>query len=605
MSADSEPSHRDQGFDDQPTRALLLAQALESCIQAERAIPGSADRLIAHQPAWERGELRRLVLLASSLDAAATNAVMSDDFRVAARGRLMRHIALESAERAPSGNGHIVSGNGFGDVVTMPFSSAEYVVRSRRSKLLWRGTAGGLLSAVLVLAATLTASANALPGEPLYTVKQAQEELGIRLASDDQSRSLALLGQADARLSETARLLQQGRTDEVAQTTQSYDDSLSRATTIVVTIITASPDASTAADVKSKLSDQQQQLQSLLVTAPEPARNDIRQALVATERSQALVAGPRPNQSPSTQAPGLAAAVPEATAAPEIAPAEALREPTAAAPILASVSSSSPPVDVLSRDQQAPAQAEVQPQTIAVSPPAAVVTTPDSGGVTPARHVTDPPSQAAHQDDTAVDEVRLPLPPAPAVVAQSERTLESVQASNPSDNEAHVTATSDNESQNDQRARVVEEPTAQPLVARQSSTAAQDTSHADANGNGHASTPANVGNVAQPAAPASTIAQTAPASQSSSTTHVAYDSGGDSSRTQASTNAQTQASTGSNSGAHPQATPAAATSSSDDHHNTTSDTHAGSNQQQSSQQLPSTQSSSRNSDDSQNGGRGR
>ena len=50
-------------------------------------------------------------------------------------------------------------------------------------------------------------------------LKQAQEELGVRLAADDQQRALALLRQANARLDETTRLLQQGRTLDATATT--------------------------------------------------------------------------------------------------------------------------------------------------------------------------------------------------------------------------------------------------------------------------------------------------------------------------------------------------------------------------------------------------
>src|SRR5438067_1817389 len=89
MSADS-PHNSSRS--DQPTRALLLAQALEMCIRAEKRMPGSADQLIARQPAWARTELRRLVALAGSLEATATNAVISDEFRAAARERLLRRI---------------------------------------------------------------------------------------------------------------------------------------------------------------------------------------------------------------------------------------------------------------------------------------------------------------------------------------------------------------------------------------------------------------------------------------------------------------------------------------------------------------------------------
>lgn len=78
-----------------PTRELLLAQALDACISAERRLPGSAQEIIARQPAWARAELQRLLDLAGSLDAAASNAIMSGEFRAAARARLMRRIGAE------------------------------------------------------------------------------------------------------------------------------------------------------------------------------------------------------------------------------------------------------------------------------------------------------------------------------------------------------------------------------------------------------------------------------------------------------------------------------------------------------------------------------
>src|SRR5579859_5581972 len=85
----------------QPMRDLLLAQALDACIAAERQLPGSSEEIIARQPVWARRELQRLVGLALSLDAATSNAFMSDEFRVGARERLMRAIgADQNASRA-------------------------------------------------------------------------------------------------------------------------------------------------------------------------------------------------------------------------------------------------------------------------------------------------------------------------------------------------------------------------------------------------------------------------------------------------------------------------------------------------------------------------
>src|SRR6516165_2117314 len=175
MSAESDPPQPEP----EPTRALLLAQALEACIQAERKLPGSADQIIARQPAWARAELRRLVSLAGSLDAAATSAVMSEEFRSAARARLMRRISPQLVEdhllHAVGRNGH-ASPNGAW-LTAVPSRNGHYVPRARRANWLRRGVLGSLLAAALVAAATVTTSASALPGEPLYAVKQVREEI--------------------------------------------------------------------------------------------------------------------------------------------------------------------------------------------------------------------------------------------------------------------------------------------------------------------------------------------------------------------------------------------------------------------------------------------
>jgi hypothetical protein len=256
-------------------------------------MPGSADQIVARRPAWMRAELRRLLALASAFDTVAANAVMSDDFRAAARARLMQRIAAsgsppESGTRGttppathPAGRGADdptgplplllapIRANGASAVARAPAPpvpgarpsgaaapvlhssrsdhsssssndsavSAARPPRKRRSRWLWRGALGGLLAAMLALLATLSASASSLPGQPLYGIKQATEELGVRLAPDDQARTRIVLRQANARLA---------------------------------------------------------QLQTLIASAPQPAQDELQEALVATERSRALVADPKP-----------------------------------------------------------------------------------------------------------------------------------------------------------------------------------------------------------------------------------------------------------------------------------------------------------------------
>src|SRR6266851_4754655 len=289
-----------------PTRELLLAHALDACIAAERRAPGSAQAIIDQQPVWLRAELVSMMKLAGSLDSAAASASMSPEFRRAARARLMEHIGADAMVEPVPLIGPRLS--------AVPSRNGHHPGRRRHSRWAWRISAG-LLAAVLGVTATLTASASALPGDALYNLKQAQEELNVRLAPDDQARALALLGRADARLDETARLLLQGRTDAALETTQRYGQVVERATTTYVITIDDSPEqAPGTLNLETRLTQQQEQLETILQSAPEPARADLREALVTAERGRALVADPRPVERAlgreSSDQSAVAAAVP-------------------------------------------------------------------------------------------------------------------------------------------------------------------------------------------------------------------------------------------------------------------------------------------------------
>src|SRR5207247_4103003 len=74
---------------------LLLAQALEACIRAERAQAGSSTEIIARQPHAARAELRRLLALAHSIEASGASVAPSALFVEAARSRLLHRITGE------------------------------------------------------------------------------------------------------------------------------------------------------------------------------------------------------------------------------------------------------------------------------------------------------------------------------------------------------------------------------------------------------------------------------------------------------------------------------------------------------------------------------
>jgi hypothetical protein len=294
-----------------PNRELLLAQALDACIRVERSQPGCSSGIIARQPASVRAELRQLVALARSISASAADLGPSADFVEGARSRLMGRITGEPVALSTP--------------VLRPADGGSRRRHRRRSKWKWlvRGSVG-LLAAVIGTTATLSASASSLPGDLLYSVKQAQEELNLRLAADDQARVLALLRRADARLDETARLLEQGRTYEAVQVAQRYDQSVERATTAFVVTVDHADEASRYEHLEITLGMQQERLATILQSAPEPARPDLREALALTERGRELMADPRPVE----RVLGLRQRRPPAAAAAAVPTSQTEEQPT-------------------------------------------------------------------------------------------------------------------------------------------------------------------------------------------------------------------------------------------------------------------------------------
>jgi hypothetical protein len=269
----------------EPIGDLLLAQALEACLQAEPNEPGSSARIVAQMPSERRADLERLLDTVRRLEALSERATPSAPFRAAARHRLLRRIGADLTEQdtpRPIGGARLVA-------------LARTRVR-RPSRWLARSLAA-LAAALAASVAVVNVSASALPGDALYGVKQMREEFGVRLAADDDDRVLALLRRADARLDETARLLEQGRTLEAVESAQRYDAVVERATTaLIVTADFGNIEPARSAELESTLDQQHTRVQEILQVAPEPARANLRESLVTTERGRQLVAEPRPDR---------------------------------------------------------------------------------------------------------------------------------------------------------------------------------------------------------------------------------------------------------------------------------------------------------------------
>ncbi len=251
-----------------------LADALDLALAKRGSAAGVLDREVAD-----------LVDLARALEAVACQVRPSDEFRASSRRHLMMHMARSARQQASS--------------------SPSVADRARR----WAARfAAGLGALTIAGAAAASASASALPGDALYPVKQITEAAALQLAPNDSARQDVLLHQADTRLDETARLLQQGRDADAATTAVQYEQTLA-----------ALPGGPSADDVQPRLSTSQSRLSELLQTAPAPARAGLERALSATERHLKRAAEPEAVEPATTPAPS-SSDTPQPTDAPETQP---------------------------------------------------------------------------------------------------------------------------------------------------------------------------------------------------------------------------------------------------------------------------------------------
>jgi len=232
-----------------PRHTPSLAEALDCALDHRVPATGLVDD--------DDDELADLVRLGETLEAFASDVVPNPDFRAAARQRLL----VQMARSAPTA-GHV---------------QPRHQTPIHRVRLWAARFAAGLTALSLAGAAAASASASALPGDALYPVKQATEAVAVQLATTDSARQDILLHQADTRLDETARLLDQGRDGDAVLAAARYDETVSR---LDVARTSSGPEV-----VKSNLQTNEVRLTELLQTAPAPARQGLERALTATERS--------------------------------------------------------------------------------------------------------------------------------------------------------------------------------------------------------------------------------------------------------------------------------------------------------------------------------
>lgn len=184
-----------------------LAQELEACLEGLRA-GRTLDDLLSTYPA-DAASLRELLNVASRLQE-LPEALPASAFRRGARGRFLSEIEARDTQGLSLGTHGLHWRTAFALSIVAVF-----------------------LLSLFVGSGLTVASAEALPGDPLYGVKIASEAVILALPQTPGSRAELELTYAERRLNEIHTLAARGRLDESAQPLNSASRDLERAASIV------------------------------------------------------------------------------------------------------------------------------------------------------------------------------------------------------------------------------------------------------------------------------------------------------------------------------------------------------------------------------------
>ena len=281
---------------------MTIDEILADCLSAIQEQGRSVEECLARYPA-HRAELEPLLRLAVLLEQ-ARSVVAPSAYRQVAPARMRNLVAAH-----PQGGG----------------SSSAPVKGS-----VWQGWRGlfnlgrrpalsalvPLLLVALVLlggSGTLVASANALPNEPLYSVKTTLESVRLAGSQGEAADAELLLAFAAERLDEVSRLMERNQPDAAQIALTRYAAQVGAALSLTEQTGEGEYQA-LAARLDEDLARNEERLAALLDQVPEEAQPALNRAL---EASRQRPDGPRQNPNRDEGQPGLADETPEATETPE------------------------------------------------------------------------------------------------------------------------------------------------------------------------------------------------------------------------------------------------------------------------------------------------
>jgi hypothetical protein len=178
-------------------------------------------------------------------------------------------------------------------------------VRPKSRPGIFRRYAFALVSLFLVFAILASgtgvayAAGGSLPGDGLYGVKLAYESARLALTFSPEARGAYLRGLADERLTEIQSLLHDGRTGDLPAAADNYGNTLG-----LLEQASEADQGPNFDQTRAMLQHHLQVLQSLLVSAPEPAQSGLENALTKSQHGLEVLDAKEQGISPSDLAPG-------------------------------------------------------------------------------------------------------------------------------------------------------------------------------------------------------------------------------------------------------------------------------------------------------------
>jgi hypothetical protein len=265
-----------------------LADALDACLRAMAA--GESLAAVLERFPDQRAALLPLLNVASAVRATPPPPPLGPGARQSIRARLLANLEPVDTQ----------TGGASAQPILHPATWLRGWPRWRVAAL--RGAAAMGLIALLV-SATVSASAAALPGEPFYGVKRAAEEAQLSLAADGEQRAGLRLELADRRLDEAVKLVAKGDVGRAEETVVAAQAQVEAATAVMTATATAPAVQSLARQFEQRLGQRRQQMERSLPLVDEGSRANLERAVdQPLQLLEQLVPPPTPTP-PSTPTP--------------------------------------------------------------------------------------------------------------------------------------------------------------------------------------------------------------------------------------------------------------------------------------------------------------